>query len=370
MYDCEVRYVARPGDVDELCVLMSEVHEKGLIVLPSGSGSKLGWLDLPPVIDVLLDLGAFVGVRFDPASGEVVAGAATSVATVQDELARFGRRVGLDPPSPNATVGGTLVSAESGPMAHAFGPPAAHVADATVVLPDGTLSKVADRVRLLGSSVCDLRWAYPGWPHAASVVVETALRTLPLPASAAWLTLPVSQPLHVAEVLEEINLANVSPVAIELDLPGIRMGAVVPGQRRAAGTLGVMIEGSEVNVIDRSRELGSLLGPKAQVSGRAPQWWGRYPFRPGEVVIRLNTPDGLLHVVCYTLADAAGAPIPVRGSLGEGPAWAALPGDMPLRLLTAVLDAVREVLLARGGSAVVQAAPMHLREVMAPYRRP
>jgi glycolate oxidase FAD binding subunit len=43
---------------------------------------------------------------------------------------------------------------------------------------------------------------------------------------------------------------------------------------------------------------------------------------------------------------------------------------MPTRRLTGVLDALREVLLARGGSAVVQAAPMHLREVMAPYRRP
>lgn len=370
MYDCEVRYVARPGDVDELCLVMSGAHDKGLAVLPTGSGSKLGWLELPPAIDVLVDLGAFASVRFDPASGEVVAGAATPVAAVQDELARFGRRVALDPPSHNATIGGTLVCAESGPMAHTFGPPAAHVADATVVLPDGTLSKVADRVRLLGSSVCDLRWAYPGWPHPASVVVETALRTVPLPPSSAWVTIAVSQPLHVAELLEMIHLANVSPVALELDLPGIRMGAVVPGQRHATGMLAVMLEGSEVNVIDRSRELASMLGPRSHVTGQTPQWWGRYPFRPGEIAIRLNAPDGLLHLVCYTLADAAGAPVPVRGSLGAGPAWAALPGDSPPRLITAVLDAVREVLLARGGSAVVQAAPSHLREVMAPYRRP
>jgi glycolate oxidase FAD binding subunit len=366
----DVRYVAEPADVDELCMLMTSAHEKGLTVVPTGSGSKLGWLDLPPVIDVLLDLSAFTSVRFDPGIGEVVAGAATPVAAVQDELARHGRRLALDPPSVGATVGGTLVSAEAGPMAHMFGPPAAHVADATVVLPDGTLSKVADRVRLLGSSVCDLRWAHPGWPHAASVVVETALRTVALPQSQAWLTIPVSQPLHVAELLEEINLANVSPVAIELDLPGIRMGAVVPGQRPVRSTLAVLLEGSEVNVVDRARELGSLLGPRSHVTRQMPYWWGRYPFRPGEVAIRLDTPDGLLHLVCYTLADAAGAPVPVRGSLGAGPAWAALPGDMPPRHLTAVLDVLREVLLLRGGSAVVQAAPRELREVIAPYRQP
>jgi glycolate oxidase FAD binding subunit len=367
---CEVRYVAEPGDVDELCLLMSSAHEKGRTVLPTGSGSKLHWLELPPVVDVLLDLGTFNSVRFDPATGEVIAGAVTPVAAVQDELARYGRRLALDPPSHGATVGGTLVSAESGPLAHTFGPPAAHVADATVVLPDGTLSKVAERVRLLGSSVCDLRWAYPGWPHPASVVVETALRTVALPQRQAWLTFPVNQPIHVAELLEEINLANVAPIAIELDLPGIRMGAVVPGQRHATGALALLIEGSEVNVLDRGRELSALLGPKSHVTGQMPQWWGRYPFRPGEVAIRLTTPDGLLHLVCYTLADAAGAPVPVRGSLGAGPAWAALPGDMPPRLLVAVLESVREVLLARGGSAVVQAAPRHLREVVASYRHP
>ncbi len=370
MYDSEVRSVARPSDADELCQLMIKSHDRGFTVLPTGSSSKLGWLELPSVIDVMIEMAAFTSVRFDPTSGEVVAGAATPVAAVQDELARFGRRVAIDPPSLTATVAGTLVSAESGPLAHTFGPPAAHVADATVVLPDGTLSRVADRVRLLGSSVCDLRWAYPGWPHHASVIVETALRTVALPGSAAWLTIPVSQPLHVAELLDDIHLANVSPSAVELDLPGIRMGAVVPGQRHAAGTLAVMIEGSEISVLDRVRELKSLLGPKSHVTGQTPQWWGRYPFRPGEVAIRFTMPDGLLHLVCYTLADAAGAPVPVRGSLGAGPAWAALPGDMQPRLIIAVLEAVREVLLARGGSAVVQAAPIHLREVVAAYRRP
>jgi glycolate dehydrogenase FAD-binding subunit len=367
---CEVRYVAEPADVDELCVLMTSAHEKGLTVVPTGSGSKLGWLDLPPVIDVLLDLGAFTSFRFDPAGGEVIAGAAMRVAAVQDELARHGRRLALDPPSHGATIGGTLVSAEAGPMAHMFGPPAAHVVDATVVLPDGTLSKVADRVRLLGSSVCDLRWAHPGPPHPASVVVEAALRTVALPQSQAWLTFPVTQPLHVAEQLEVIHLANVSPAAIELDLPGIRMGAVVPGQRHARGMLAVLVEGADVSVADRARELSALLGPRAHITDQMPHWWGRYPFRPGEVAIRLHTPDGLLHLICYTLADAAGAPVPVRGSLGAGPAWAALPGDMPPSQMTAVLDAAREVLLARGGSAVVQAAPRQLREVIAPYRQP
>src|SRR5829696_7475307 len=142
----EIRYTATPHSFDELCELMATAHQRGLIVVPRGSGSKFGWLDLPPVIDVLLDMSAFSSCRFDEQSGEATVGAGAVVAMVQDELAKFGRRVPLDPPSTRATVGGALVTVETGPLSHLFGPPAAHVADATIALPDGTLSTLADKV--------------------------------------------------------------------------------------------------------------------------------------------------------------------------------------------------------------------------------
>lgn len=365
-----VRYTAAPRDLDELCELMATAQQRELVVLPRGSGSKLSWLELPSVIDVVVDMSGFAGFRFDEDSAEVTVGAGLPVAVLQDELARSNARVALDPPSPSATVGGALVVGEAGPLAHVFGPPAAHVADATVVLPDGTLTRVGERVPLLGNSVCDLRWAYPGWPNAACAVVEITMRTHSLPQAQTWLTYPVSQPMHVGDLLEEIETANVASAAIELDLPGIRMGAVVPGQRHATGALSILFEGSEASVLDRSRDLANRLGQRSHLTNQMPQWWGRYPFRPGEIAVRLNAPDGQLHLICYALADAAGAPVPVRGSLGAGPAWASLPGDIPARQLVAILNALRDVMLARGGSAIVQAAPIQLREVVAPYRRP
>ncbi|GIH09406.1 hypothetical protein Rhe02_74730 [Rhizocola hellebori] len=366
----EIRYVATPHSLDELCELMATAHQRGLVVVPRGSGSKFGWLDLPPVIDVLLDMSAFSVCRFDRESGEVTVGAGVAVAAVQDELARSGRRAPLDPPSLRATIGGTFVTAETGPLSHQFGPPAAHVVDATIALPDGTLSTVADTVQLLGSCVCDLRWAYPGHPNHASVVAEIVLRTQALPDVQTWVTCPVSQPMHIADLLEQISEAGVAPAAIELDLPGLRPGAAVPGQRIAAGTVSVLLEGSAASVLDRRRGLEASLVTTSHVSDLMPQWWGRYPFRAGDVAVRLNAPDGQLPLVSYALSDAAGMPVPVRGSLGSGPGWAALPGDLPHQRLMTILDTVREVLLARGGSAVVQAVPSELKEVLTPYRRP
>jgi glycolate oxidase FAD binding subunit len=107
-----------------------------------------------------------------------------------------------------------------------------------------------------------------------------------------------------------------------------------------------------------------------QPGGHPPAWWGRYPFRLGEVAVRMHTPDGHLHTVHDALAEAIGTPVPVRGSIGSGVGWACLPGGLPVLQLINVLETVREILLARGGTAVVQSAPHHLRDVVAPYRHP
>src|SRR5688500_4189486 len=95
----EVRYVVRPGSIDELSDLMAEARDSDLSVLPVGGRSKMGWLDLPPWVDLLLDMSAFDGCVFEPSNGLVTVGAATPFAVAQDHVARYGRRIELDPPS-------------------------------------------------------------------------------------------------------------------------------------------------------------------------------------------------------------------------------------------------------------------------------
>ncbi|MEU8004996.1 FAD-binding oxidoreductase [Catellatospora sp. NPDC049111] len=365
-----VRWVAAPRDPAEAAALMRRAHELGLTVLPRGSGSKSSWLDPPPVVDLLVDLSDLATLHYDPTTEQLTVGAGAGVAATQDVLARSGRRLALDPPSPRATFGGVLAAAEFGPLTHLYGPPAVQVVDATVVLPDGTVTTVADRARLLGSSIFDLRWTHPGGPHPACLIVEVTLRTYPLAPAASWVVCPVLQPLQVATLRDDVLAANLAPAAIELDMPGIRRTPQAGGRRDATGVMAVLLEGSPVSLADRGRLLVRRLGGHAHLTTQAPLWWGKYPFRPGEVAVRLYAPEGDLHSVCYTLVDAIGSPVPVRGSIGVGQAWAAVPGELPAGRLVSVLETLREVLLARSGSAVVQAAPPHLRELLAPYRVP
>jgi glycolate oxidase FAD binding subunit len=89
----------------------------------------------------------------------------------------------------------------------------------------------------------------------------------------------------------------------------------------------------------------------------APPWWGRYPFGRSDVALRLSMPVADLASALYSLGDAAGGPVPVRGSAGLGTVHAVLPGDLAAERLEGVLETLRHIFLARNGRAVVVAAP-------------
>jgi glycolate oxidase FAD binding subunit len=200
------------------------------------------------------------------------------------------------------------------------------------------------------------------------VLISACVRLQPLPDARRWVSYPVSNPLQVHNVVAGTLDADVFPSAIEVDLPApptpdgaaIRAGAASP-----AGSVAVLIEGGPVSVRERAARLvGGLtaaLGGDPSVTGTAPTWWGRYPFGPDDVVLRLTVSSADLHAAVYALRDAAGGAVPVRGSAGVGTVHAVLSGRTDPQRVEDILDAVRGVLLARGGRCVVVAAPPAVR---------
>lgn len=112
---------------------------------------------------------------------------------------------------------------------------------------------------------------------------------------------------------------------------------------------------------ERVDRLVALFDGEATVDNAAPPWWRSYPFGPGDTALRIEVPITDLHAAVYALRDAAGAPVPVRGSAGLGVLHAALPGTLPGDRVASILAAVRGVLLARRGRCVVVAAPPTVR---------
>ncbi|MBB5829476.1 FAD-binding oxidoreductase [Micromonospora carbonacea] len=377
----QARWVAVPGAPQAAAEVLRLAAAHDLTVVPRGAGTKIDWGATPAHVDIMLDTGRLAGICHRPADGGVAEiGAGTPLRAAQAALERAGLRLALDAPSPGATVGGVLATDESGPLRHRHGGPCEQLVGLRYLDAAGELISAGG-----GAPGLELARLLCGSQGGLGVLVSATLRVQPVPASRAWVTRPVWSPLEVDDLVREVLAARLDPAAVELDLPA-RANRVRPPLppdspealararhpamfRRTvtpagAGSLTVLLEGGPADVAERADGLRGLLGGEAKTESSAPQWWRRYPFGPGETALRIEVPVSDLHAAVYALRDAAGGPVPVRGSAGQGVLHAGLPGTLPAERVASIVAGVRAVLLARRGRCVVVAAPPPVREAV------
>ncbi|MEU1808289.1 FAD-binding oxidoreductase [Micromonospora aurantiaca (nom. illeg.)] len=422
------RWVAVPGGPHAAAEVLRLAAAHDLTVVPRGAGTKIDWGAAPAQVDIMLDTGRLAGVWHKPRDAAVAEiGAGTPLRAVQATLARTNRRLPVDAPSPGATLGGVLAADESGPLRHRHGSPCAQLVGVRYLDADGELVSVGESgTEALGRAAPGSGGGRPGGPAGGAgwgaggasagdpgggrgggdailgrgevtgldvarllcgsqgglgVLVSATMRVHAVPAGRLWVSRPVWTPLEVHDLVRAVLAAGVDPAAVELDLP-----VPVPLPRRrippthpsvvnrpdhpavtgrpAAGSLVVLLEGGPADVTERAERLTAVLGAEAVVSHRAPEWWGRYPFAPGDTALRIEVPINDLHAAVYALRDATGGPVPVRGSAGAGTVHAALSGALPPERVASILTAVRSVLIARRGRCVVVAAPAAVRRAV------
>jgi glycolate oxidase FAD binding subunit len=367
-----VSWVAAPASAEAVGAVLELATGTGLTVVPSGGGTKLDWAAPPSRVDILVDTGRLAGMRHSPGDPAATMGAGTPVRAVQAALARSGQRLSIDPGSASATVGGVLAACEAGPLRLAYGIPEDLLISATVVRADGTIVSTGGEVTpsaAVRSPAPDLAKVLCGSYGTLGVITSVKMVVHPKPAVRSWVMYPVRSPLEMHDQLLTLLSGRLAPSAIEVDLPSeYGPGDAAPGQERAvkpgAGMLGVLLEGSQDDVAVRTRNALALLGTRASAMATAPWWWGVYPFGPGDVALRLTAPPLDLHAGVYSVRDATGAPVAVRGSAGAGVVYAALPGSLsPTRVASAIV-AVHATLVARGGSCLVLSAPPSVRDAV------
>ncbi len=335
-------FVAVPATPRSVADTINLARARGLAVLPRGSGSKIDWGTPPPGVDLILDTGRLGGLwNHRPESLTAEVGSGTPVRALQAALALRGQRLAVDPASPTATVGGMLAVNESGPLRHRYGTPAGQVDRITYVDPEGA------------AHASDGEDGRPGIAEVDGVILTASVRLQPLPAARRWVAVPVSTPLQVYNLVEETLAQGLDVSGVEVDLPT----PVARTTEQPPGSLAVLVEGGATSVDERAGRVHAALGGGATVSGIAPPWWGRYPFGRRDVVLRISVQIADLHAAVYALADAAGGAVPVRGSAGVGSVHAVLPGALGPDRVEAILDSVRNVLMARSGRAVIVSAP-------------
>ncbi|MEE6261133.1 FAD-binding oxidoreductase [Plantactinospora sonchi] len=386
------RWVAAPAVPGAVAEVVRLAGEYDLSVVARGAGTKLDWGATPSRVDIVLDTGRLAGVWRHPTDDSLVEiGAGTPVRAAETILARVGRRLPLDVPSAGATVGGMVAAGEGGPLQRLPGPPGEHLVGVGYVDAAGTLGHTGltgEPPALAERADPELTRLLCGSQGALGVLVSAFLRVQPIPERRAWVTRSVWTPLEMHDLVRQILATGLAPTAIEVDLPageptrptvarrtGGSRGHPPPDHpagsaRRArpagrgSGSLAVLLEGGAADVSGRVSKLSQLLGGDVRADDNAPTWWRRYPFHPDEIALRIEVPAGDLHAAIYALRDAAGVPVPVRGSAGLGVVHAALPATTPPEQVAAILTGVRAVLSARAGRCLVVAAPAPVRSAV------
>ncbi len=242
------RFVAEPTSTAEAAALLHAAAQLQLSVLPRGSGSRIDWGQRPRSCDLIVETTRMADI-VEHAAGDLVVRVQAGVRLddLQDKLAAEGQRLALDPPG-GGTIGGLVATGAAGPLRFRYGAPRDLLIGITVVRADGTVAKAGGKV-VKNVAGYDLGKLFAGSYGTLGLITEATFRLHPRPASTAWITLDCADPAAAESAVQTIASSPLAPSAIELDWPATA----------APITVGVLLEGDEPSVAERTERTKSLL---------------------------------------------------------------------------------------------------------------
>jgi glycolate oxidase FAD binding subunit len=347
------RFVAAPGSTAETAEVLRVAAQRGLRVVARGGGTKLHWGAAPRALDLVLDTGRLGGV-VEHAAGDlvVIARAGTPLNDLQQQLRQAHQELAFDNPLPGATVGGSLATSPSGPRRVLRGTLRDLLIGVTFVRADGVVAKAGGKV-VKNVAGYDFGKLLTGSYGTLGVVTEAVFRLHPIAPGRRHVTRRVATAAEAARAAHTVLASQTVPSAVEVDWPV-----------DAEPTVAVLLEGTAEGVTERARAVAHLLAaPDDAAVDDPPDWWGRYPFGPDDVGLKLTCAIsglGALLAAARSAAEQAGLPITLRGS-AAGVVHAGIPGDADARAVTRLVDALRARATTYDGSVVVLTAPAGTR---------
>jgi glycolate oxidase FAD binding subunit len=356
-----------------LAALVAAAGEGGARLVTEGGGTKRHYGPAAPPEARRVSLRRLARVTAHDVGDMILSvQAGARLADVQAALAAHDQWLPLDPPFPDATIGGVLATASSGPRRLGYGTSKDLLLGLRVVGARGRVTKSGGRV-VKNVSGYDLHRPQVGAFGTLGVIVEAHLKVATRPEASALWALPCASLDAAHRLLLEVAATALRPVALEaLDAASARRvrarAPALPGAADEALAL-VGVEGARAAFDRHARDLASFAarggGRAALLDGPAsvPPWeaLGGLPAAEAALVrvrvgARPHDLPALLAALELPRAPAGG--VSVRA--GTGLAWVALDaaGDgAPLRPL---VERWHRLASARGGYAVVESAPLAL----------
>jgi glycolate dehydrogenase FAD-binding subunit len=205
-----------PADTNQIAEILHFANENGIVVTPSGSGTKLEWGD-PVAARIRLELKRMNTLREHPwqdMTCTVDAGCTWSA--MQAELARHGQMVALDPLWPErATVGGVVATNDGGSLRLKYGGLRDLIIGMTIVLADGTIAKTGGKV-VKNVAGYDLHKLMTGGFGTLGVIAQVNFRLHPVEANTRTFTAFAPDATQLDAVLRALLDSQITPSAVQL----------------------------------------------------------------------------------------------------------------------------------------------------------
>jgi glycolate oxidase FAD binding subunit len=374
--------VAFPGTKEEVAAALVLASEAGVPVTPWGGGTKMAIGSPPDRIGLVLGLTRLNRIlEHEPGDLTVTVEAGLTLDALQAELGTRGQWLSLDPGSADrATVGGILASNASGPRRHLYGTARDLVIGLAVIAADGSLVRGGGKV-VKNVAGYDLPKLYIGSFGTLGVLVEATFKLRPR-ADVDRLVIARFDRLKAAGLAARAVLgSDLIPSALELaDGEALRR----LGHGGGAALL-VGLDGIAEQVDWEVTELARLLGPlgagettvldaaERDAAWRALAGLGRPGSGQVAAVMKwavLPTQLADLMETGATAAQRNGVTAVLTAHAGVGIVTAVLMGGTDTNTVVATLTEWRALANGGGGHAMVEWAPLAVKERVAVWDAP
>jgi glycolate oxidase FAD binding subunit len=309
---------------DDVRDAVRDAARGGAALRIAGSGT---WLDAgrPVQATRTLELATHRGVvQYEPGDFTLTARGGTTLDELAQATLPHRQFLALDPYGDGTgTLGATVATSASGPMAHAFGGPRDNVIGLEVVTGDGSVVRPGGRV-VKNVAGFDLTRLFTGSWGTLGAITEVSVRLRALPAVDETVAMPVDErPGAIAALVRSLRSASIAPFALEL----LDAGAASTLSVGTTAALLVRLGGNGASVRAQSDVLATLGAPRA---ADATVWRALRTIEPrNAIVARLSSPPSRIaslweeaRIATSGVDDAL-----LIASIGRGVVRAIIPGS-------------------------------------------
>ena len=382
--------VVFPGSRDDVARVLGIAAELEAPVIPWGGGTRMAVGAPPARAGLVLGLARLNRlVEHEPGDLTATVESGVTLAGLQAELGKRGQWLSLDPAhADRATIGGILASNAAGPRRHLYGTARDLLIGVGMVLADGSFVRGGGKV-VKNVAGYDVPKLVIGSFGTLGVIVDATVKLRPLPDVDHLVVAPVDRLADAGPLLRAIMASDLIPSALDLAdaaaLEAVGLGA--PSSSRGAGAapdggaLLVGFDGLAEQVQWQEAELARIVGRAVVVldgAARDDAWralgdvarrafahatavmcWSALPTQVAQLMVD-GRAAAAQHKLSAAFAAHAGVGV-VFAVLGEGGGA----GDV-----TAALEDWRRLVHERGGHAVLESAPLAVKERVAVWDPP